>query len=116
MKKIISFEKQITFPSMIGEITTLDLEHNLNFIDNSNIEGELLLKGKYKLTEASRLEEEFSYKIPVEVILTEKLDLNTTKIDIEDFNYEIENEDTMICKIDLKVEGVEVIEIFYEDK
>ena len=115
MKKIISFEKQITFPSMIGEITTLDLEHNLNFIDNSNIEGELLLKGKYKLTEASRLEEEFSYKIPVEVILTEKLDLNTTKIDIEDFNYEIENEDTMICKIDLKVEGVEEIEIFDED-
>jgi len=116
MKKIISFEKQITFPSMIGEITTLDLEHNLKFIDKSNIEGEFLLTGKYKLTEASRLEEEFSYKLPVEIILTEKLDLNTIKIDIEDFDYEIENEDTMICKINLKIEGVEEIEVFEEEQ
>ena len=116
MKKIISFEKQITFPSMIGEITTLDLEHNLQFIDKSNIEGEFLLTGKYKLTEASRLEEEFSYKLPVEIILTEKLDLNTIKIDIEDFEYEIENEDTMNCKIKLKIEGVEEIEIFEDNQ
>lgn len=114
MKKTISFEKKITFPSMIGEITTLDLEHNLKFIDQSNIEGDFLLTGKYKLTEASRLEEDFSYKLPIEIILTEKLDLPTTKIEIEDFNYEIENEDTMVCYIDLKIEGVEEIEIIEE--
>ena len=34
MKKIISFEKDITFPSMIGEITSISLDHSLKFIDN----------------------------------------------------------------------------------
>ena len=65
MKKKISFEKKIEFPTMIGEVTTVSLDHNLKFIDESNVEGDLLLTGKYKLTEASRLEEDFKYNIPV---------------------------------------------------
>ena len=111
MKKNISFEKKITFPTMIGEISAIDLEHNLKFIDESNIEGEFIVKGKYKLTEASRLEEDFEYKIPTEIVLTEKLDLVTTNIEIVDFYYEIENDDTMICFIEIKIEGLEKIEL-----
>ncbi len=111
MKKNISFEKKITFPTMIGEISAIDLEHNLKFIDESNVEGEFIVKGKYKLTEASRLEEDFEYKIPTEIVLTEKLDLVTTNIEIVDFYYEIENDDTMICFIEIKIEGLEKIEL-----
>lgn len=111
MKKNISFEKKITFPTMIGEISAIDLEHNLKFIDESNVEGEFIVKGKYKLTEASRLEEDFEYKIPTEIVLTEKLDLVTTSIEIVDFYYEIENDDTMICFIEIKIEGLEKIEL-----
>ena len=114
MKKNISFEKKITFPTMIGEISAIDLEESLKFIDESNIEGEFLVKGKYKLTEASRLEEDFSYKIPAEIVLSEKLDLSTTSIEIVDFYYEIENDDTMICYIEVKVEGVEKVEVAEE--
>ncbi len=109
MKKNVSFEKKITFPTMIGEISAIDLEHTLRFIDQSNIEGDFVVKGKYKLTEASRLEEDFNYKIPTEIALSEKLDLNTTEIEISDFYYEIENDDTMICHIEVKIEGVESI-------
>ena len=116
MKKIVTFEKKITFPSMIGEITTLDLNHNLKFIDKNNIEGELILTGKYKLTEASRLEEDFEYKLPTEILLTEKLDLSTAKIEIEDFYYEIENDDIMVCHIEIKIEGVEEIDIAEEQE
>ena len=111
MKKNISFEKKITFPTMIGEISAIDLEHNLKFINESNVEGEFIVKGKYKLTEASRLEEDFEYKIPTEIVLTEKLDLVTTNIEIVDFYYEIENDDTMICFIEIKIEGLEKIEL-----
>ncbi len=110
MKKTVTFEKKITFPTMIGEITAIDLEHNLRFVDGSNVEGDFFVKGKYKLTEASRLEEDFNYKIPTEIALTEKLDLDTAKIDIVDFYYRIENEDVMVCNIELKIEGVEEIE------
>lgn len=111
MKKTISFEKKIEFPSMIGEITSISLEHNLQFVDSYNIEGNFIISGTYKLTEASRIEESFSYELPSEIILSEKLDLNTSKIEIEDFCYEIENDDTLICYIEIKVEGVEEIEV-----
>lgn len=111
MKKKVAFQKEIEFPTMIGEVSAISLEHNLKFVNESSVEGELLLTGKYKLTEASRLEEDFSYKIPTEIALTEKLDLETAKIEITDFYYEIANEDTMVCNIELLIDGVEVVEL-----
>ncbi|CCY80179.1 unknown [Mycoplasma sp. CAG:877] len=116
MKKTISLKKNLEFPSMIGEITAISLDHNLKFQDESNIAGEFKVTGNYKLTEASRLEEKFDYTIPVEIALTEKLDLSTTKISISDFYYEIENDDTMVCNIELKIEGVEIIEVKEEQE
>jgi len=111
MKKKVAFQKKIEFPTMIGEISAISLEQDLKFIDDSNVDGNLLLSGKYKLTEASRLEEAFSYKIPTEITLIEKLDLDTAKVEITDFSYEIENEDTLVCNIELLVEGLEVIDL-----
>ena len=111
MKKIITLKKNIEFPSMIGEITAISLDHTLKFVDESNIVGEFKVSGNYKLTEASRLEEKFDYTIPVEIALTEKLDLSTAKISISDFYYEIENDETMICNIEVKIEGVEIVDI-----
>lgn len=111
MKKTISFEKKIEFPSMIGEITAISLDHNLKFVDCSNIEGEFIVSGTYKLTEASRIEEDFNYKIPADIILGECIELENAKIEIEDFYYEIENDYNLICYIDVKIEGVEIIEL-----
>lgn len=116
MKKIISFEKKIDFSSMIGEVTAISLDHTLKFVDNSNIEGEFIVSGTYKLTEASRIEEDFNYKLPAEIILGEKIELNSAKIDIDDFYYEIENDYSLICYIDVKVEGVEIVEIEDEEE
>lgn len=110
MKKIISFEKKLDFKSMIGEVSAISLDHTLKFISENSIEGDLIISGRYKLTEASILEESFDYKIPVDILLNETLDLETSKIDIEDFYYEIENECTLVCHIEVKVEGVEKIE------
>jgi len=110
MKKKVTFEKKIEFPTMIGEICAISLEHNLKFVNENEVEGDLLLNGRYKLTEASRLEEDFSYNIPTEIALSEKIDLNTAKIEITDFYYEIENEETMVCHIELLVEGVEIVD------
>lgn len=111
MKRTISFEKKIEFPSMIGEITSISLEHTLKFTDSSNIEGDFIVSGTYKLTEASRIEEDFNYKLPAEIIIGERLDEATSKVDIEDFYYEIENDYILICYIDVKIEGVELVEL-----
>ena len=111
MKKTLSFEKDLTFQMMIGEITTISLDDDLKFTDPSNIEGNFYVSGKYKMTEASSIEEEFSYNIPISIALVQTLDLNTTKINIVNFIYEVIDGKTLRCKIDLLVEGVEKIEM-----
>ena len=116
MKKKVSFDKKVEFPTMIGEITEVSLENNLKFVDDSNIEDNLILIGKYKLTEASRIEEDFKYDIPVEVNLSERLDLNTTNIEISDFYYEIENDKDFICHVELSIDGLEIIEELEENR
>ena len=111
MKKIINFDKKIEFPSMIGEVTSIALDENLKFKDESNIVGNLIVKGTYKRTEASRLEEDFYYELPTEIILTEKIDISTASIEIDDFYYEIENEDSINCHIILLINGMEIVDI-----
>lgn len=115
MKKIISFEKEINFSSMIGEITSISLDHTLSFIDSNLIRGNFIISGSYKMTEASTLEEKFSYDVPTEIDLSESLDLSTSKISIDDFTYEIINDDVLKCNVDVLVEGVEEV-VLEEDE
>ncbi len=115
MKKIISFEKEIAFSGMIGEVTSIALDHTLKFTDSSSVKGNFVISGTYKMTEASTLEEKFSYEIPTEIDLSERLDLETCKISIDDFTYEVVNEDTLKCNIDVLVEGVEEVVLEEDD-
>lgn len=110
MKKTVTFKKRIELPNMIGEITAISLDKDLSFIDQENINGNLILSGKYKLTEASRLEEEFSYKIPMDITLTNKIDIETGNIEIVDFTYDLINSLEIECDIELLIEGEEIEE------
>ena len=110
MRKNVSFEKRIDFPTMVGEISAISLEEDLKFINESSIEGNLILSGKYKLTEASRLEEDFNYKLPIEISLTEKLDISTSKVGISNFTYKMMDENIMLCNIELLIEGLELLD------
>ena len=110
MKKIIAFDKELKFNSIVGDITSISLDHNLKFDDNNMI-GELIIEGSYRITEASRLEDKFEFKIPVEIIINEKLEPDSVNIEIEDFKYSVENNDTLICTIEIKLEGVEVVNL-----
>lgn len=110
MKKNVCFEKRVDFPTMIGDITSISLDKDLKFVNESFVEGNLILKGSYKLTEASYIEEDFEYSLPIEISLTEKIDINTANIEISDFSYEIENNNIMICKIELMLDAMEIID------
>lgn len=109
MKKKVTLKKEIEFPTMIGEISAISLEKDIHFVNENTMEGKLLLKGKYKLTEASRLEEDFYYEIPIEMALVEKVDIQTGSIDITDFTFEIEDR-LLICHIELLIDALELIE------
>lgn len=95
---------------MIGEITNISLEHTLQFIDDSNIEGDLVINGTYKMTEASTLEETFHYSLPVDIMLTSQLDEANRSIAIDNFTYQIINEEVLELNIDILVKGLEKIE------
>lgn len=110
MKKKVSFTKDLQFPTMIGKITEITLEDNLKFIDQNNIEGSFFISGKYKMTEASRLEEDFSFNLPIEISVLENCELDTCKVTIDDFNYEVIDDDILRSNIDVLVEGREIIE------
>lgn len=111
MRQIITLEKEIAFKTMVGEITSISLEPDLEFINDSEIEGNLIISGTYKMTEASTIEEEFNYKIPVEIMLTTSLDEEKRKIDINNFTYQIVNEEALEIKIEVLIEGLEKIDI-----
>lgn len=115
MRKVISFDKELEFKTMIGEITSISLDQDLSFQDDSTVSGELVVSGKYKLTAASRLEEDFLFHLPMEIVLTERLDSKTRNVTIEDFRYEVEDNDILLCHIDLLVEGVEIIDDIESD-
>ena len=111
MKQIISFEKEIAFKTMIGEVTSISLEHTLSFQGPSTISGDMIVSGTYKMTEASTLEEDFQYAIPVDIMLTKELEEDNRSITIHNFTYDIRNEDTLHLYIDVLVKGREVIEL-----
>ena len=111
MKQIVTLEKEIAFKTMVGEISSISLEPDLAFINDSEIEGNLIISGTYKMTEASTIEEEFSYKVPVEIMLTTALEEETRKVDINNFTYAIVNEEALSITVELLIEGLEKIEV-----
>ena len=115
MKQIVTLEKEIAFKTMVGEISSISLEPDLAFINDSEIEGNLIISGTYKMTEASTIEEEFSYKVPVEIMLTTALEEETRKVDINNFTYASVNEEALSITVELLIEGLEKIEVEEEE-
>lgn len=105
MNKKVNIEKKIDFSKSIGDVTAISLEHDLKFIDGENIDGNLIVSGKYKTTLVAEQEEVFNYKIPIEITLTDFLDINTANINITDFVYDIVDDKSLLCKIELIIEG-----------
>lgn len=117
VKQIIPFRKEIEFKTMITKITGISLEHTLTLTDEYTIGGDFIVSGTYKMTEASQIEEEFSYKVPVEINIDSKYDTKDITLDIDDFIYEVVDEEKLTLKIDLCIDNliekpVETIDTF----
>lgn len=111
MRQIVNVEKEIVFKTMLGEVTSISLEDDLSFVNDSEVEGNLIISGTYKMTEASTLEEEFNYKVPVEIMLTTNLEEDKRNVVINNFTYEIVNEEVLLIRVELLIEGLEKIEV-----
>lgn len=110
MKKVIPFEKKVTFKTMLREITDIEIKHTLELNNNREVEGNILIDGKYKMTEASSLEEEFHYKFPFMIAIDNKYNLDDLNISISDFHYEIINEEELKLDVEIELDGIEIKE------
>ena len=119
MKQIIPFTKDIVFKSTIGELTSISLDHDLQLKGEDLITGNFYIKGKYKLTKASQIEEDFSYKVPCEIAISDDYDTFDATIDIDDFYYEVLDEEMLKVNIEVVIDNLvkkEKVEIEVETK
>ena len=60
------------------------------------------------MTEASQIDEEFSYKIPVEIAIDPTYDCTNMTFEIDDFTYEIIDEEKLSVNIELLLDNLEL--------
>ena len=106
MKQIIPFEKDILFKTKIGELTSISLDNDLILKGEDIVTGNFYIKGTYKMISSSTNEEEYSYKIPCEIQISDMYDTYDCTIDIDDFSYEIKNDDTLCVKISVLLDNL----------
>lgn len=106
MKKVVPFTKTITFRTMIAEITDIEVKHTLSLKETNEIEGDILVDGKYKMTDASQIEEEFHYKLPFVIAVDDKYDTSNLEISIDNFNFEIINEEDLKINVEIDLDGI----------
>lgn len=99
MKEIIPIKKEFIFNTKIGEITDISLDYDYKIKDEL-IEGNIDISGSYKMTEASVVSEEFFYKIPFSVAISQKIKQDTINLEIDDFKYTFDK-DILSTNIDL---------------
>ena len=107
MKKTVPFKKNIFLKNNVAEIVSISLEHTLHQEDDYFITGEFIISGDYKITDASINTESFEFKIPFDISIDEKYNLEHLVIDIDDFYYEVINNDTLVVSIEVMLDKLE---------
>jgi len=113
MKQIIPFDKEITFKTSVSDITSISLDHDLQLTGEDIIKGNFYIKGKFKMTRGSITEEDFSYKIPCEIAISDDYDAYDATVDIDDFYYDLLEDSILNVHIAVKIDNLtkkEVVE------
>ncbi|MGM9879586.1 MAG: LysM peptidoglycan-binding domain-containing protein [Bacilli bacterium] len=116
MKQTIPFKKDITFKTKIGELTAISLDNDLTLKGEDLIVGNFYISGNYKMLEGSVQEEEYSYKIPCEIAISDEYDTYDATIDIDDFYYEIINDEILRVNIILILDNLEKKENYLKEE
>ena len=116
MRQTIPFKKDITFKTKIGELTAISLDNDLTLKGEDLIVGNFYISGTYKMLETSTIEEEYSYKIPCEIAISDEYDTYDATIDLDDFYYEIINDEILRVNIVVVINNLERKEEVLEEK
>lgn len=106
MKKIIPFQKDISFKENLAEIISISLEHNIQK-NNKEFKGDFIVSGEYKLSMNSTHIDTFNFTLPFEIELAEHYDIKDAEVDIDDFYYEIVDNQILSVHIDVLIDKLE---------
>ena len=107
MKKIVPFKKDITLDTNIAGINSISLEHTLEKKDNNIISGDFIISGTYKMTPSSINLDNFEYKLPVNITVDKKYNIDDVTVDINDFYYEVINDRILSINIEVVIDNLE---------
>lgn len=115
MSEAFVVERDFLFKDSIFEITSISVEHNED-INGSNLEGDFIISGDYRLHEISINKEDFSFKLPFTHEIRSNVNLDTVNLEITDFTYELNNNDELHVHIEYIVSGEQSLIEFADEK
>ena len=107
MKKIVPFQKELTFKDKVLEITSIALDNTLK-LNKDLVSGEFIVSGTFKKFLEGQIEEEFKYNIPVDITIDSKYDTSNCNVSIDDFSYEIINESILKVNISVMLDDLDI--------
>lgn len=110
MKTIIPYEHDIKFDTKIAEITSISLEHE-DSIKETEIMGDFIISGDYKIHSISVNKEPFKYRLPFSIELGDNLIRDSINYDVSDFTYDIKDNNILTVKIEMTLNAEEVEDI-----
>lgn len=115
MSEAFVVERDFLFKDSIFEITSISVEHDED-INGSNLEGDFIISGDYRLHEISINKEDFSFKLPFTHEIRSNINLDTVNLEITDFTYELNNNDELHIHIEYIVSGEQSLIEFADEK
>ena len=115
MSEAFVVERDFLFKGSIFEITSISVEHDED-INGSNLEGDFIISGDYRLHEISINKEDFSFKLPFTHEIRSNVNLDTVNLEITDFTYELNNNDELHVHIEYIVSGEQSLIEFADEK
>lgn len=115
MSEAFVVERDFLFKDSIFEITSISVEHDED-INGSNLEGDFIISGDYRLHEISINKEDFSFKLPFIHEIRSNVNLDTVNLEITDFTYELNNNDELHVHIEYIVSGEQSLIEFADEK
>ena len=115
MSEAFVVERDFLFKDSIFEITSISVENDED-INGSNLEGDFIISGDYRLHEISINKEDFSFKLPFTHEIRSNINLDTVNLEITDFTYELNNNDELHVHIEYIVSGEQSLIEFADEK
>lgn len=115
MSEAFVVERDFLFKDSIFEITSISVEHDED-INGSNLEGDFIISGDYRLHEISINKEDFSFKLPFTHEIRSNVNLDTVNLEITDFTYELNNNDELHVHIEYVINGEQSLIEFADEK